>query len=130
MKVNQSTLLFLLMIAAAVLGGGALILLGGNSAAPAITAPIVDGKQILNIAVQDRGYNPSVVTVKAGTPVELTFSGKSYGCAGAIVSKDFWSGIKMVDFGKSEVISFTPQQTGRFKYSCSMGMYVGYINVV
>ena len=123
----------MLLIAITVIGGGLLIIASNSASTPpsaGVAAEIVDGKQIAKVAVKDGGYNPSVLTVKVGTPVELTFTGESYGCSSAIVSKDFWSGIKFVNYGKQEVVSFTPQTTGRFKYACSMGMYVGYINVI
>lgn len=93
-------------------------------------AQVVDGKQQVAITVNSGSYSPRTVKVKKGVPVELTFFGQGYGCAAAIVSRDFWSGVKYVAKGQQEVVNFTPSKTGRFKYTCTMGMYTGWIEVV
>lgn len=93
-------------------------------------AQVVDGKQKAAVTVGSSGYSPRTITLKRDVPVELTFLGQGYGCATAVVSRDFWDGIKEVGKGETVAVNFTPTKTGKFKYTCTMGMYTGWIEVV
>jgi uncharacterized protein len=134
MNKNSSNIGFVVMIFIAIATIGILLILANTGSSVDTTnateAPITNGKQEITVTVNETSYSPSMIKVKKGIPVDLKFIGKSYGCASALVSKDFWSGVKYVGFGDEQVISFTPQTTGTFRYSCSMGMYVGYIQVI
>jgi plastocyanin len=94
-------------------------------------APIVDGKQVIAMQVSSRGYSPNVFTVRAGTPVrwEMTDQGGG-GCASAIVARTFFPETVFLSPGVPTVKEFTPTTPGRYKFTCSMGMYSGVIEVV
>lgn len=127
-KVKTSTIILAVLALAVVL---IVVLLPKKSSEnpAAVSAPINSGVQQIDVAVLDQGYSPSVVKLKANMPAQINFVGKSYGCAGAVISKDFWSGIKVVPVGKELAVTFTPTKPGTYRYTCSMGMYSGTIVV-
>lgn len=92
--------------------------------------PIVDGVQRVTIQVLDQGYNPNYVKVKKDIPVELTLNSNGvYSCALSFVLKEFGirASLKATD---SQTMTFTPNKTGKFIYTCSMGMYSGTLEVI
>lgn len=97
-------------------------------------APIVNGKQIIKMTVLGSSYSPNYFKLKAGIPVqwEITSSGQS-GCdSGAIVANGLLQGITYLDpgAGQVKVVEFTPQSVGTYRFSCTMGMVRGTIEVV
>lgn len=80
--------------------------------------------QVVQITATGRGYDPSVVRVKAGQPVELRVTAdNTAGCSRAFVMRAF--GIKfLAQSGKNQTARFTPK-AGTYDYTCSMGMYRG-----
>jgi len=91
---------------------------------------IQDGVQKVTIQALNNGYSPNRLTVKAGVPVELTVtSNETYSCAAAFVFREFGIStfLKATD---SQTFTFTPTKTGKFTYSCSMGMYTGVMEVI
>lgn len=93
--------------------------------------PIVDGKQILKMDASASGYSPNYFKVKVGIPVrwEITDKGTS-GCTNAIISKSLFEGEIPLTPGQTSVKEFTPTKTGKYKFSCWMGMISGIIEVV
>lgn len=91
---------------------------------------IVDGRQIVNSTLSAGSY-PNI-TVEAGTPVKWTINapdGSINGCNNRINIQEY--GIANYTFKSGDnVIEFTPTKTGRFQYSCWMGMIRGSITVV
>ncbi len=80
--------------------------------------------QIVQITATGRGYDPSVVRVKAGQPVELRVTADATaGCSRAFVMRAFGVQI-LAQNGKIQTARFTPQ-AGTYDYTCSMGMYRG-----
>lgn len=94
-------------------------------------APIVGGKQILKMDASSYGYSPNYFKIKAGVPVrwEITDKGTS-GCTNAIISRGLFDGEIPLASGKTSVKEFTPAKTGKYKFSCWMGMVSGIIEVV
>lgn len=92
--------------------------------------PVIDGKQIVTMTVDAKGYNPSIFTVKSGTPVLWNINGQNvYGCQGSIKSPTL--GIDVVNLKQGEnTVEFTPIKKGIFAFSCSMGMYNGTFKVI
>lgn len=134
---GNSTTLAVIVVAVVMVGAFFIFSRGGgdnNTSVQGVSdtplSQVVDGKQKVAVTVSSSSYSPRTVKVKKDVPVELTFLGQGYGCATAIVSRDFWSGVKYVEKGQQEVVSFTPTKTGKFKYTCTMGMYTGWIEVV
>lgn len=90
----------------------------------------VNGKvQKMMIEVVNSGYRPNYFRVKKGIPVELTLrSNGTYSCALSFVFREF--GIN--EFLRStdlRTVTFTPTKTGKYTFSCSMGMYTGTMEV-
>ncbi|MDQ3008913.1 MAG: sulfite exporter TauE/SafE family protein [bacterium] len=88
------------------------------------------GVQPVNIIATNDGYSPRSITVKAGIPVALTLATKdTYTCATSFVFKEF--NIRML-LGPtdSQTVSFTPTETGKYTFTCSMGMYTGVMEVI
>jgi plastocyanin domain-containing protein len=96
-------------------------------------APMVDGKQVLAMTVKSVSYSPNYFKVKAGVPVrwEITSSGEP-GCdSGAVVARGLTDPIYLnPNQGQVAVKEFTPQNPGKYTFSCTMGMVRGTIEVI
>jgi plastocyanin domain-containing protein len=74
------------------------------------------------------GYKPNQFTIKKNIPVKWIITSKSQSCAASIYSEKL--GISQ-DLNPGEnVIEFTATETGKISFSCYMGMYSGYFNVI
>jgi plastocyanin domain-containing protein len=89
-------------------------------------ATVVDGVQIVNIAIKDGVYSPNKVTVKAGVPVTVTFAGPAKDCVGkpkfAALNKQV--DIRSAGTGTMELGSLT---AGVYAFTCGMGANAGSI---
>lgn len=105
-------------------------IVGGSTTSDSeVNANIVDGKQVVNSTLSSGSY-PNI-TVQVGTPVKWIVDapeGSVNGCNYQINIPEF--NIERFEFQTGEnVIEFTPTETGRFQYSCWMGMIHGTITV-
>ena len=93
------------------------------------SAPVVDGKQEIDLRMEVFDYSPSEIIVRKDVPVKINLKADSNaGCTRSIVFPAF--GIsKVVPKGGTETIEFTPTQTGSFPFRCSMAMARGTITV-
>lgn len=89
-----------------------------------------NGVQEVTITVLNNGYQPNRIKVKSGQPVKLTLQSKdTYSCALAFVFKEF--GINtFLEANDTESFTFTPTKPGKYKFTCSMGMYTGVMEVI
>ncbi|MBI2475394.1 sulfite exporter TauE/SafE family protein [Candidatus Uhrbacteria bacterium] len=89
-----------------------------------------NGRQVIQMEVTpDITYEPSILTVEEGVPVDWEIYGsKSMGCASSLVQRDF--GVRASLHAGLNTVKFTPTKTGRFVFSCSMGMVRGTLIVV
>ena len=88
-----------------------------------------NGVQIVRMTQTGRGYTPNVITLKKGVPVKWIITGTNTGfCDSSVISSQL-NIRKDLALGEN-VIEFTPQQSGKIKFNCIMGMYSGYFNVV
>ena len=103
---------------------------GGTASASGLP-PIVDGKQVLTMQASASGYSPDHLKVRAGMPVrwEIADTGTS-GCTNAIIAAGLFDGEISLTPGETSVTEFIPNQVGRFRFSCWMGMVQGVIDVV
>lgn len=88
-----------------------------------------DGTQVVNSTLSSGGY-PSI-TVQAGTPVKWVIDapeGSINGCNNRMIIQEY--GIEHRFKTGENVITFTPTKTGKFQYTCWMGMIRGTITVV
>lgn len=100
----------------------------GASAASSQPAELKNGVQEVQLTVQGGEYYPNPIRVKKGAPVRLVADLSSVrGCASSIVIPEF--GVRKVVRQGDNTIEFTPDKSGTFQFSCSMGMYVGTIIV-
>lgn len=83
------------------------------------------------IDIQETGYNPNIVTVKAGTNVSFKIKNDGvYTCASAFTIPAF-NYQKVVQAGKTETVTLKmPDKPTQISFMCSMGMYRGVINVI
>jgi hypothetical protein len=103
--------------------------LNGNTESSDSEVQVIDDKQVINSTLSAGSY-PNI-TVQAGTPVKWIISapsGSINGCNNRINIAEY--GITNYTFQQGDnVIEFTPTKTGRFQYSCWMGMIRGSITV-
>ena len=91
-------------------------------------AEIRNGVQEVALSVQGSTYYPNPIRVKKGIPVRLVADmSKVPGCSRSVVIPEF--GIRKVLSAGDNTIEFTPEKSGTFQFSCSMGMYLGTIVV-
>ncbi len=101
----------------------------GQGASMGKAAPIENGEQIVNMNQLANGYQPNQFTVQKGIPVKWVIDSKSpYSCASSIRMPAF--GIAQFLQSGTNIIRFTPNQTGTLRFTCGMGMYSGTFNVV
>ncbi|MDR1616646.1 MAG: sulfite exporter TauE/SafE family protein [Syntrophomonadaceae bacterium] len=114
------------------LSGLSLAFLSSSSAggtADASELIIEDGYQIVNSTLQSGRY--PAITVQAGIPVKWTIDapqGSINGCNNRIFIREY--GIEHQFKTGENVIEFTPTTTGKFAYSCWMGMIRSSITVL
>lgn len=95
------------------------------------TVKPTDNVQVIRMTASASGYSPENFTVKKGVPVrwEITDIGTS-GCTNSLVAKSFFKETLRLVPGKTTIKEFTPTKTGRFPFSCWMGMITGEITVI
>ncbi len=88
-----------------------------------------NGTQQATIYVSDRGYSSPVKKLKVGVPVELSLiTNQVRSCAKSFVIPSLGVSKILPETG-TEVLTFTPTQTGKLAYTCGMGMYTGSFDV-
>ncbi|GAB6392669.1 MAG: sulfite exporter TauE/SafE family protein [Treponematales bacterium] len=104
-------------------------LAGGRDAPGGSTLKIVDGVQVVNSTLSPGRY--PAITVQAGIPVKWTIlapEGSINGCNNRVIIPQY--NIQHRFRPGENVIEFTPEETGKFRYSCWMGMIRSSITVV
>ncbi len=99
------------------------------SASDGVVATLKDGYQEVVINVTPRGYEP--IIVQKGIPVKWTLrvtAENLTGCNGGIISDDF--GIDKTLGVGDNLVEFLPSESGKFRYTCWMGMIKSKIFVV
>ena len=86
--------------------------------------------QDVEINITDYGYSPNYLRVKKAEPVNLTIRNQgAYNCASAFRIPALGVKIDLKE-NDAQVITFTPTETGKIQFNCSMGMYRGVIEVI
>ena len=95
------------------------------AAVPAETLRIVDGRQVVTIKALSDGYQPAVVSAKAGVPTTLVIAtDRTGGCIRSLVIPSMDKQLILEPTGEASIDLGTPK-AGTLKYSCGMGMYSG-----
>ena len=88
------------------------------------------GKQEVEIKVSSKGYQTNVQTLKAGVPVNLKLTSENVtSCARSFTIPEY-NVSKVLPQTGTTAIEFTPTKKGRLTFTCSMGMYTGYFEVI
>ena len=88
-----------------------------------------NGFQIIHMTESAAGDSPNSFTIKKGVPVRWEIeSTPDRTCANALIVPSY----KIREFLKpgSNVLEFTPTETGQIPFSCSMRMFTGSFNVI
>ncbi|MEK7080408.1 MAG: sulfite exporter TauE/SafE family protein [Patescibacteria group bacterium] len=93
---------------------------------------IIEGKQVIKMTAYGSKDSPNYFKVRVGVPVkwEITADKTAGGCNGSIISNSLFSGSIDLIPGQVSVKEFIPEKTGKFRFSCQMGMISGTIEVV
>lgn len=85
--------------------------------------------QTASIAVTEKGYEPASFDLKKGVPARVTFTRKTDStCGTEVVLPDYKINQKL-PLNKPVVVSFTPEKTGTFTFTCGMKMLKGQVVV-
>lgn len=88
------------------------------------------GQQEITVIVSNNGYQPNERQIRANVPVKLTLiTDGIQSCARAFTIPSLNISKLLPSDGKT-IIEFTPTKKGRLNFSCSMGMYTGYWEVI
>ncbi|MFH0942798.1 MAG: sulfite exporter TauE/SafE family protein [Candidatus Beckwithbacteria bacterium] len=91
------------------------------------TSPVINQ---VTININNSGYTPKYFRVKVNQPVQLTLTSNNvHSCTLSFIFKAFNIRV-LLQPTDSQTFTFTPTKTGRYTYSCSMGMYSGTMEVV
>jgi sulfite exporter TauE/SafE len=131
-RLSIATAVVILAVAIWTLTSG--IRLGGwwpDGSAPAAAVPAdalrtgPDGRQIVTIQARSDGYQPEVVTAKAGVPTTLVVAtNRTGGCVRSFVVPELDKRLILEPSGEASIDLGTPK-AGTLNYSCGMGMYSG-----
>lgn len=81
--------------------------------------------QTRTIEVDDTGYQPSSVKLRRGKPARLTFIRKTEQTCGKEIVIPGYGINRPLPLNVPVVVRLTPKKTGRFKFTCGMGMFHG-----
>lgn len=82
------------------------------------------------IDVKNTTYQASTNTLKVNVPAKLTLkTNKINGCIRIFTIPEY-NISKILPVTGTETVEFTPTKLGRLTYTCSMGMYSGYFNII
>lgn len=94
-----------------------------------VQAKVVKGVQVATVTVANGKYSPSVIKVKKGLPVVLTFVGGDHlGCGGTVEFKSLKQKL-VVKQGTKASLKFKPEKAGEVAFACPMDMYKGKVVV-
>jgi hypothetical protein len=101
---------------------------------PPLEIPInAEGVQEVDLIVSASGYSPAHFAVKKGVPVRVTFRQLGWvGCGSDITfptGPDDYVELRLQSPTDKEVVEFTPQVAGEFRFSCTNLTYQGILTV-
>ncbi|MDR0589350.1 MAG: sulfite exporter TauE/SafE family protein [Spirochaetaceae bacterium] len=119
-------------VMAAIYPAAATVRWGGNENSPASAgSPLRIENGVQMVASTLSGGRYPAITVQAGIPVRWTINapeGSINGCNNRMIIREY--GIEYRFKPGDNVIEFTPERTGKFSYSCWMGMIRSSITVI
>ncbi len=105
--------------------------LSGLKSSPPVQVSQYNGPaQEVTINITASGYSPSTITAKQGIPIKLTLnSNNAFNCASAFRIPSLGVAVNLQPT-QTEVIELPDQSVGQIAFSCSMGMYRGFITII
>ena len=94
-----------------------------NKGAPAPvkgTATVENGVQVVNIALKDGYYSPNEITIKAGMPAKLVFTGQAKDCSGKPKIAELGKQVDFTQTGEA-TMDWGTVKAGTYKITCGMG---------
>ena len=84
------------------------------------TATADNGVQVVNVTLKDGYYSPNEITITAGMPAKLVFTGEAKDCSGKPKIADL---SQQVDFTKTgeATMDLGSVKAGTYKITCGMG---------
>jgi plastocyanin len=98
----------------------------GKGKSVAGAAVIKDGVQVVSIAIQGGYYVPNRITVQAGMPVRVVFTGKAKGCIAKPMFKSLGKKADLTGTGVA-TLELGTLTAGSYGFTCAMGMGDGAI---
>ncbi|RKH23245.1 copper transporter [Corallococcus praedator] len=122
---------WLALTAAAIVAGASQQACTKDATAKAPDAPVAaevgrreNGVHVVELAVTEKGYEPSPVQLKQGEPVKLVVTRKTdMTCATELVMDEYKIDTKL-PLNTPVEIAFTPSQSGTLRYGCAMGKMI------
>ncbi|KKQ67331.1 MAG: putative membrane protein [Candidatus Daviesbacteria bacterium GW2011_GWA2_38_24] len=103
---------------------------GGPQENQNLTGNTQNGVQVVNINVTNSGYSPTYLRVKKGQPVKLNLTtSNAFSCATAFRIPSLGV-VKDLKPTGTDSVEFTPVKSGKIRFTCSMGMYAGTLEVI
>lgn len=96
----------------------------GASVAPQIAQAHNGKHQDVTVTFDGKGYQPAMVSVKAGREVHMTFVSKAEGCGNHVVIPSLKQTVSLKK-GQKKMIKFTPKKGQTIAFACSMNMFKG-----
>jgi plastocyanin domain-containing protein len=85
--------------------------------------------QSAKILVNEQGFEPAKVTLRAGTPARLTFVRTTDKTCGTEVVFPSLNVKRALPLNEPVVIEFTPAKSGEVAFACGMNMFRGTVVV-
>ena len=95
---------------------------GAPAEKPQAAATLENGVQRIDVDVSESYFNPTIIDVAAGVPVEITF-GEGSGCLAQVQFPDFDITEDLTQGGA--VVSLPALQPGEYGFNCGMEMVFG-----
>ncbi|MDO8964918.1 MAG: cupredoxin domain-containing protein [Coriobacteriia bacterium] len=90
--------------------------------APTGAATVEGGVQRISVDVSQGFYDPTILTVKSGVPVEIVF-GQGQGCLASVLFPDFGVDQDLTNGGAT--VKLPAMKPGEYVFSCGMRMVFG-----
>ena len=81
--------------------------------------------QKVTIALTEKGYQPTSLKLRRGTPAQVTFIRKVSATCGTQVVIPEYDIKRDLPLNQPVSVEFTPNKSGRLTFSCGMGMLQG-----
>lgn len=90
------------------------------------TAEVVDGVQVVEVNVSNKGYTPHRIALEAGVPARFVFTRtEQAGCADHVQIPAFGVEKTALPLHEPVTIEFTPTEGGEYAFTCGMKMMKG-----